>query len=186
MHFSCLLSSKPAISCFHLWNNPFFRHKHCFKSVQFVGGYCTVYPFGNVALYSLQLGVPRADHKPEAISDEGPLHQRKMQTWEWGTVLLPGASIPTVAMLSRMDSSTGRTESKVCLVQRRRVGEASFWRWWSVPQWWVAFMPQLAQWPRDCVRSGKASCGCLQQGNPDTERHHQRRKRVENSDHLFL
>lgn len=114
MYFSCLLCSKEAISCFHLWNNPFLRHNHCFKSLQFVS-VCTFYPFDNVTLYPLQLAW-WADQKPEAISDEGSLHQRKMQKREQGTVLLPGVSIPTVTTLSRVGCSTGRTGTELCVL----------------------------------------------------------------------
>lgn len=159
MYFSCLLCSKETISCFHLWNNPFFGHNHCFKSLQFVGGYCTIYPFGDVALYSLQLGVTGADKKPEAVSDEGPPHQRKVHKWEQGTVLLPRVSIPTVAVLSRMGSSTGKTGADLCVP-------------WS-DEGWVKpgsedddpchsdKFPSCQSWHSDPGDCWEASCGCL-------------------------
>lgn len=97
-----------------VWNDPFFRQNHWFKSLQLVGGYCTIYLFGNVALYSSQLGVMgQISSLKQSVMI--PPHHRKMQKWEQGTSLLPGVSMLTGTTLPRVGSSPGRTGTEFCV-----------------------------------------------------------------------
>lgn len=118
-----------------VWNDPFFRQNHWFKSLQFVSGYRTIYLFvmlhyihcnlvwwGRSAAWSNQwwflLTTGRCRSESRALPcclgspcSQGPRSQG------WAAVL------------------EGLGQSSVCLGEMGGMAEASFWRWWSLSQW---------------------------------------------------
>lgn len=186
MHFFHLLSSKEAISCFHLWNNPFSRHNHCFKSLQLVN-VVNVSFILLVMLHYIHCNlVWQIGGRSEAWSNQwwGPSAPKEDAEVRTGTVLLPPSpQWPRSQWWVAVWKHWGRV---MCALFR---GER-----WVEPgsedddPCHSDELPLYHGWhsdPRGCVCWG-ASCGCLQQGNPESETYQQRWKRLENWDHLFF